>query len=151
MAKEKTKKSCYESKFGGGWISEGQYLAEIMCQRFALSQKESLGNKFWEDKYWLKKFLLQTKHANDLLKQYKIEYILKALEQPDDKKVYSLGLHSVLIPLIKKFIKQESIIQQNSQPQPKQTVSINTLEQPRPVFNNKKKNILDKLREFDDG
>jgi len=69
MANERSEKSCFQSKFGGGWISSGQFLAEIMCERFALSQKERLSHKFWSDPYWLKKFKLQLKGANELLKK----------------------------------------------------------------------------------
>jgi hypothetical protein len=99
MANERSDKCCFQSKFGGGWITAGQFLAEIMCERDAISSNQKLFLKFWNDPYWLKKFKLQLKHANELLETYPVEAILAALKHKDLKKVYSLGLKSAIIPI----------------------------------------------------
>lgn len=102
MAKERSEKSCYASRFGGGWISAEQYLAENMCSRKGRSEGNELSPFFWREKYWEKEFLKQLRFAKELLSQFSMEAILSALRHPDAKRVYSLGLKSTLIPLISK-------------------------------------------------
>jgi hypothetical protein len=106
MAKERTEKSCYESRFGAGWISASQYLAENMCARKARSQNNALAPLFWKDPYWEREFRLQLKHANELLETFSVEAIIKGLRHNDAKRIYSLGLKSVLVPLIRREQKQ---------------------------------------------
>lgn len=152
MAREKSEKSPYKSRFGAGYISAAQWLAENMCDRFARSQGTNLPSKFWAQPYWLKKFKLQLKHANTLLQKYDVSLILFALRHPDAKKVYSLGLTSVLIPLMemeKKKVERSSTLQGSSSIEIK---PISIQEQPRKPFVSKdRNNILKKLRELDCG
>jgi hypothetical protein len=75
---------------------------------------------------------------------------LKALEHPDAKKVYSLGLHSVILPLIKQSIKQESLYSRSVETSSNQ-VTIDTTEKPRATFSHKGKSSLNKLKDLDDG
>jgi hypothetical protein len=102
MAKEKTEKSCYESHYGGGWITAGQRLAELACERKAESQDETLIPLFWQQGVWNTLFRQQINHANKLLKEYDIAAIMAALRRPDAKRVYSLGA-----PFFKPMVQQE--------------------------------------------
>jgi hypothetical protein len=68
-----------ESRFGGGRITQGQALAELMCERMAKIQKVELEYRFWESPLWLKAFKDQLYAANSLLKKYSYEAITKAL------------------------------------------------------------------------
>ncbi len=67
MAKQRSKASRYPSRFGGGFVAAGQYLAEYACERQAINQGERLGVKFWEDGPWKGVFTRQVIQANKLL------------------------------------------------------------------------------------
>jgi len=151
MAENRTDKSCFQSKFGGGWISPGQFLAEIMSERFALSNGERLPHRFWNDPYWLKKFKLQIKHANELLKKYPIEPILRALEHKDLKRVYSFGLKSVIIPIIEREQRKinNAKLAGNVISVEEEEKVIDVTKKPRQTFSSSG-NKLNKLRELED-
>ncbi len=148
MGKEQTEKSPYKSRFGGGWISPDKYLAENMCDRMARSQNTTLPELFWREKHWANKFVLQVKHANDLLEKYDITAITAALRHPDGKRVYSLGFKSVLIPLIE--LEQKKIQTRSEQQIPTIIEKVDTYQKPRQPFAIKK-NTLQKIRELDNG
>jgi hypothetical protein len=78
MAKEQTDKSRYPSRFGGGYITEAQYLAETFCAHVS---RQKLPHKFWELKEWQQKFRRHIKDANELLKKYKLSLILSVLQE----------------------------------------------------------------------
>lgn len=102
MAKDKTEKSCYESNYGGGWITAGQRLAEMACERKAASQEETLVPMFWQQGVWNTLFRQQINHANKLLKEHDIAAIMAALRRSDARRVYSLGA-----PFFKPMVQQE--------------------------------------------
>lgn len=151
MAENRSEKSCYESRFGGGWISSAQFLSENMCNRKSRATGSGdLPPKFWEDSYWVKQFLLQVKHANELLGKFEMSDILCALRHPDAKKVYSFGLKSVLEPLIKRAQKlrlsqETQVATKSNQSEP--TPSVDTTQKPRVPFGTKSK--LQSLRDLD--
>jgi hypothetical protein len=90
VAKEETDKSRYPS-LGGGFVTGAQYLAERMCERLARKNKKPLPPKFWNAPEWKRTFLLQLRHAHSLLKVYRVEAVVRALNTPDGKGAYSLG------------------------------------------------------------
>ena len=145
MAINRSEKCSYQSRFGGGWISASQWLAENMCSRKARAESGELPPKFWHDSYWEKQLKLQLKHANDLLKKYKVEAIVEALKHPDAKKIYSLGLKSVIVPLIEKSQKKIDIVRE-----PTKIDDVDITQKPRKPFSNKK-NPLQILRELENG
>lgn len=152
MAKNKSEKSPYQSRFGAGWISPAQWLAENMCSRKSRAENGGeLPPRFWNDEYWEKQLRLQLKHANDLLKEFDMAVILTALKHPDAKRVYSLGLKSVLIPLMRrgqgiKNLQEEQRKTVNTEPLPK----VDITQKPRQPFA-RQKSTLQRLRELDDG
>jgi hypothetical protein len=145
MSKERTEHSKYQSSFAPPgetiFIRGDQYLAEVMCSRQAAKDKRSLGTKFWNDKEWLKAFRLQLKHAKELLQDFPVGVILKALNHRKAKNVYSLGLKSVLVPLCQDISKSEQVQKSAA---PIHLEEVNILETPRkPIAKN---NLRNKLR-----
>lgn len=91
MAKERSLNSKYESRHGGGWITPAQFLAELMCERFAKQNRQDIPPKFWYKQPWKKEFFKQLSLANKLLEKYDPALISKALRSQDGKKIFSLG------------------------------------------------------------
>lgn len=151
MAKNKTEKSCYTSRFGAGWITAEVYLAENMCSRKGRSEGNELAPFFWREKYWEKEFLKQLRFARELVEEYSVQAIVAALKHPDAKKIYSFGLKSVLIPLISKEqrkIDTKEEIKQYEQPYVPEPVDI--YKQPRKPFG-PNRSVLQRLRDFENG
>lgn len=107
MAKEKTQKSKYTSRYGGGHVSAAQYLVEVICEKIAAKKKLHLPHRFWETKEWKNIFILQITHANKLLKRYPLPIILAALKDKDAWNVTSLGALYILNKLLEKHKKLE--------------------------------------------
>ncbi len=142
MANERSEKSRFASRYTNGFVSAAQYLSEIMCERQSKKDNVHLPDKFWNDLVWKKDFLLQLKHANELLKTYSIDCILSVLKDRRAANVYSLGLRSVLIPLLEKCAKLDLTATQES---PK-IETINTTEKPRPPIG--KATLISKLKDL---
>lgn len=102
MAKERSDNSKYQSRHGGGWITPAQFLAELMCERFAKKNGQDIPPKFWYKDPWKKEFFKQLSIANRLLEKYDPAIVSKALRSPDGKKIFSLGA-----PWLKKLIDYE--------------------------------------------
>jgi hypothetical protein len=149
MAKERTEQSCYQSRFGGGWLTASQYLAENMCSRKGRSEGSELAPFFWREPYWQKEFLKQKRFAEDLLKDFDIQSIIAALKHPDAKKIYSFGAKSTLIPLIQKHQRKldirEEINSEGYNPEP-----VDVYQKPRKPFG-RSPSLIQRLRELKDG
>lgn len=102
MAKDRSTNSKYQSRHGGGWITPAQFLAELMCERFAKKNGQDIPPKFWYKEPWKKEFFKQLSIANRLLEKYDPAIISKALRSPEGKKIFSLGA-----PWLKKLIDYE--------------------------------------------
>lgn len=102
MAKKRSENSKYESRHGGGWITPAQFLAELMCERFAKKNGQDIPPKFWYKDPWKKEFFKQLSIANRLLEKYDPAIVSKALRSPEGKKIFSLGA-----PWLKKLIDYE--------------------------------------------
>lgn len=146
MAKERSEKCCYESRFGGGWITAENYLAENMVARKARSKGQSLPQRFWEDAYWRKEMLAQIRHAASLLKEFSIEAILSALRHSDAKYIYSLGLRSTLVPLIRK---SQALLDYQTGLPATQVEDINIRQKPLPPFG-RQPSLLQRIRDLED-
>jgi hypothetical protein len=148
LAKERTDKSPYQSRFGAGWISADKYLAENMCSRKGRAEGGELAPFFWKEEYWRKEFLKQLRFAADLLKVYSMESILAALRHNDAKRIYSLGAKSALIPLISKIQKQLDIRKEGETTTVVEPVDVN--KPPRKPFG-RGISPLQRLRELENG
>lgn len=102
MSKKYTDNSRYKSQYGGGWITDAQYLAEIMCERQANRRDEGLCIKFWNTNSWKKQFQLQVLTAHIWLKKYSGRAVVSAVKSKSGSRVFSLTARNLLKPLIEK-------------------------------------------------
>ena len=149
MAKDKTQKSKFLSKYGGDYIAAGQYLAEKMCEKMAALDKKTLPYRFWELADWKKTYILQVTHANKLLKKYSVSVIIAALNDKDAYRVRSLGALYILEKILEKYKREESFIEKQAARQQAATPDDSPTnidnDKPRESFVMKKKNLLREL------
>lgn len=135
----------YPSKYSNGkMVSEAQYIAEFICERKAKKLKVDLHYRFWLSKEWEKEYKGQIAAAHKLLKKYDCKSIIKALSSTQGIKIYSLRAPH-LGDIIDKVISQKQ-----SEPI-KKPKKIERHLFDKGVVENKKINILDKLKEIDNG
>lgn len=142
MAKERTEKSKYLSKYGEPgeelYVGEAQYLAERMMERQAVKDSKRLPIRFWNDLKYKKHFLAQLNHANKLLKTYECSVILKALGHFRMKNVYSLGLLSVIVPICDEISRVNTIVGESCiKTVFDESASVDINQIPRPSFGEK--------------
>jgi hypothetical protein len=92
------------SRYGGGWIADAQYLAEVCCERKARQESRELPLRFWDESYWARFFHLQRTFASRLLKEFPVEAVLAALHSNEGRNAYSLNA-KWLRPAIEKAAK----------------------------------------------
>lgn len=118
----------------------------------ARKEGRELQCKFWNLDLWKRKYLLQVRAANSLLKVYDCSAIIKALKTPEGKRIYSLGA-KWLVPIVKteqEKIRLQQLARKELQPEPKAIEPVETkIEPPRPSFPAKKRNTLSILKEFE--
>ena len=76
-----------ESRYGGGLVTPAQYITEFICEKKSTTD---LPEKFWKIHEWGRYFRNQVASANALLKIYSVKAILRAINDPRAKKIYSL-------------------------------------------------------------
>lgn len=99
MAKDRSDKSKYLSRYSEGYVSAGQYITELICEKKATSLKRELPIRFWKLKEWASYFRSQIGSAHKLLKQFHEKAIIKALNNPKARSIYSLRAPH-LLPII---------------------------------------------------
>lgn len=100
----------FQSKYSPGKsVSAGQYIAEIMCEKFAKTKNKELSVQFWKNPDWAKHFKLQLFKAQSLLKLYSPSAIIRAINSKDAKYIYSLGNQKIdtLIEREENILKQQ--------------------------------------------
>jgi len=141
MSLESTDKSKYESRYGGGFISANQFIAEKMCENLAYSRKTNLPFKFWNLPAWKKDYMNQILAANTVLKVWQPQVILAVIRE--QKNIYSLRASWIHDLFKKKQLELEKLA-------PKETTTLDvstTDEIPRESFKHKK-SAIDKLRDL---
>ena len=131
----KTEKYCYQSKYGGGWITAPNYLVELIMEKLAKKEGRTLPKRFWAAAPYDKVYRKQIKDANHLLEEYSVWAIESALNDDRTRNIYSLGAKFILLPIIKEYEKKKPRAVSGGS---------RTVESPRPVFSNKK-SIIGKL------
>lgn len=135
----------YISKYSNGKeVSASQYITELICENKAKIEKKDLHYKFWNNKIWSKYYRDQIASANKLLKDYDAKAIVNALKDPQASKIYSLRAPH-LGAIIDKH--QKLLESQNTE----FTLDINRATENSFRSITKRKNILSKLKEIDDG
>jgi len=135
----------YPSKYSNGkTVSAAQYIAELICERKAKKQKKDLHYRFWLSEEWEKEYKGQIAAAHKLLKKYDAASIVEALNSSQGVKIYSLRAPH-LEGIISKVSESRA-----KRPKPKQkTIERNLFDKGKVEI--KKTNILDKLKEIDNG
>lgn len=143
MPKSQTEASKYPSRYSpGNYITEAQYITELICEKKAKSQKKELPNKFWNLPEWQKFYRQQILAATSLLRLYKAKAIIAALNNKEAWNIYSLRA-----PQLDAIIEGESRKLKEIESK-EQTIELDTHAKPRPVVGNKK-NIVNRLREIE--
>lgn len=91
-----------------------QKLAELICRRYFGKDGIDLPTKFWHDIRYAKHYKLQIIKANALLKIYKFEAILAALNSKEGKNIWSLTA-SWLEPIIAVKEQEMKILERKKQ------------------------------------
>lgn len=146
MAKKESVDSRYESKYGGGWVTPAQIIAELMCERMARTKGQTLNPKFWKEKEWKNTFLWQLKEANKLLKLYSPKAVSSAVRSPEGRKFLSLSN-----PTLQELIKKEDTKYKQQISSISEEKIIKAPEKIDFVKKQEKPNILSKLRSIDNG
>ncbi len=90
-SENQTEKSRYPSKYSPGkFVTAAQYIAEFICEKKAVINKQPLKERFWTDPTWAKFYKQQILAANGLLKIYTQEAILAALKTRQAYRIFSL-------------------------------------------------------------
>lgn len=135
----------YISKYSNGKsVSAAQYITELICENKAKIEKKDLHYKFWTNKLWSKYYRDQIASANKLLKTYDAKAIVNALKDPQASKIYSLRAPHLgaIIDKHQKLLEAEN---KNF------TLDINRETENSFRSVTKRKNILSRLKELDDG
>jgi hypothetical protein len=144
MPEHPTNKSRYKSPSTGDYCTCAQYIAEIVCGRVA--EKENIGtqsHKFWNTPKWRKMYQYQVVLANRLVKKYPEAAVVKAVNSPECKRMYSLRYPS-LEPIIQKYQKIIELQSQNTT-----TIKVEENAETRSNRSYGRKTNLQRLRELD--
>lgn len=147
MSKNKTEKSKWESRYGGGFVTPAQYIAEVICERLAKKDRLVLSEKFWNKEPWKTRFLLQIRTIHSLLNVYDASAIIAVLSKDKFKHVYSLRYKPLQeafdLEIQQRKIKEQALKEQLSKIETKPPEIFN-----REVMKNKSlKNRLDELED----
>lgn len=132
-------KLLYKSPSTGEYISQSQYLAELMVKKQADKKGHTLVYKYWNNKddYWSKEFVKQVTEAGRLLKKYSIQAIINATNVV--KWAYSLRTKD----LISEIKNQQKILDEREKNLKKEEIVVNA-DTSSFKGNFKRKNILGK-------
>lgn len=132
----------YLSKYSNGkYVSAAQYITELICENKALKDKCDLHYRFWTTKKWAIFYRNQIASAHKLLEKYRVGAIIKALRDPDGKKIYSLRAPH-LIDIIQRY---EDLMDSENK-----TLTKNLDRSERVSFRSQsQKTILSKLKDID--
>jgi hypothetical protein len=144
--RKRTEKSRYKHESTGDHCTCAAYVAEIMCKRNAENKNQgSLPYKFWNRKPWNWTFKRQLYVANKLIKEFGERPVVRAINAPEFKKIFSLN-H----PSAKKIIKRYKLIVEQEEQRETQEVSFKE-QATRRTKSYGKKNALQRLREIENG
>jgi len=137
----------YPSKYSNGKsVSAAQYITEIICEKKAKLEKKDLHFRFWTNKQWAAFYRNQIATANALLKKYAETAVIRALSSPKSSKIYSLRAPS----LINTIKEQQKLWETEKE---KEIKEVNIIRHTNNIGKNQtyKSNILDKLKDIDNG
>jgi len=127
-------------------VTEGQYIVELICEKRAQYLERDLPIKFWELPEWAKFFRSQTQPCHSLLAKYHGTAIISALKDKRTRSIYSLRA-KWLIPIIEEYDKKIIFHKKDK----RQTISPINSDDYSTRQSQKKINIIDKLKDIDNG
>lgn len=137
----------YPSKYSNGkTVSAAQYITEMICEKKAKFEKKDLHFRFWTSKEWSAFYRNQIATANALLKKYSETAIIRALSSSLSDRIYSLRAPSLI-----NTIKQQEKLIESKNGQEKVSVNIKRHTDNLGKTEKRKTNLLDKLKDIDDG
>jgi hypothetical protein len=143
MPKKQTEASRYPSRYSPGkFVTEAQYITELICEKKAAIDKKELPVRFWNLPEWNQFFRQQITAARTLLSQYNVRAIVAALNSKSAWNIYSLRAPHLKI-MIEEHQKNLKVVVVREE-----TVDVDTTSKPRPTLANKK-SALNKLRELE--
>lgn len=145
--RKRTEKSKYKHESTGEYCTCSAYVAEIMCRKNAENKNVgSLPYKFWSKKPWDWTFKRQLFAANKILKDKSIteEALVKAVLSDEFKRIFSLN-HPKAIGIIKRY---QLLLNDRPKKAQKMDVKKNAKHRKKSLG---RKNILDKLRDIENG
>lgn len=134
----------FPSKYSNGKdVTAAQYLAELICERLAKKNKCDLHYRFWLNTEWEKEYKGQIAAANKLLNKFDIKHIIAALSTFHGQKIYSLRAPHLV----------DMIIKESNKPVIHSQLKTTSIDRHNNSSGKKynKTNILDKLKDIDDG
>lgn len=137
----------YPSKYSNGkTVSAAQYITEIICEKKAKLEKKDLHFRFWTNKEWSAFYRNQIATANALLKKHSETAVIRALGSPTSARIYSLRAPS----LVNTIKQQEKLLEAENK---KEIKSVNIQRNTDNVgkAEKRKSNLLDKLKDIDNG
>lgn len=134
----------YISKYSNGKeVTAAQYITEIICEHWAKQNQKDLHYRFWATSpEWAKHYKGQIPAANKLLKKYPAVAIIKALNDPQTQRTYSL--RSPILPAI--IEKHQKILESQKK---ELTKNLERKEEVKYSQSKGHKNIISKLKDLD--
>lgn len=145
--RKRTSKSRYKHESTGDYCTCAAFVAELMCKRNAENKNEgSLPYKFWNRKPWDWTFKRQLFIANKLIREFGEAPVIRAVESRDFHKIFSLN-H----PSTKRIIKKHKAIIATEQTDAQEIEYKEKATHRKKAYGSKKNNILQKLRDIENG
>jgi ribosomal protein S25 len=137
----------YQSKYSNGkMVSAAQYITEMICEKKAKIEKKDLHFRFWTNKQWSAFYRNQIASANALLEKFAETAVIRALTNPKSSRIYSLRAPSLL-----NTIKEEQKLWEQEVQKEIKIPEINRAVHHTGKNVTRKSNILDKLKDIDNG
>jgi hypothetical protein len=149
MAKNRSNASRFPSRYGGGWVSQAQYVTECLCVLIAKHERQELFDQFWNKEPWKAIFRRQVPLAIALLKKHHVEVVLATLRDRRCWKIRSFGAKWLLKPLLAQK-QREYDAQQIQAQQTTELVDTSTVQKPRRIKTGKK-SLFAQLNETENG
>jgi hypothetical protein len=136
----------YPSRYSNGkTVSAAQYITELICEHKAKINKTDLHYRFWTNAKWSRYYRDQIASANKLLLKYSAKAIIKALNDYDSQKIYSLRAPH-LIPIIERY-ESEILVEEKTT-----TIVVDRSDNKSyRKFESNNSKLLNKIKEIEDG
>ena len=155
MDQKNSKTRKYKSISTGQECEAAQYVAELVCIRYAEKEnKGSLEYKFWSKSH-KEEYTTQVRAASKLIKKYGEEAVIHYLKSPRGKTVYSLGfLHKskkfvLILDFVERGVKKAKEKLDVEKSKPKKVMKIQQDLQFTPKKSQNSNSLMSKLRKLD--